>query len=125
MSRRLHHPIVGSVVTLAVLLLPSHATADPATFSAPPPSPVHLHTASDLATDGGSKLRLPPGYYLDEPTWSTLDVELHRLQTAETRLTAENASFRKSAAGWQPGWKTIATSLLVGVAGGVYLSRKL
>ncbi len=61
-----------------------------------------------------------PGYYLTDPLWDKLDKEVRRLQTAEVRLTAENASLARSNEGrplrlalW------IVGSALVGFAGGV------
>jgi len=68
---------------------------------------------------------LPVGsHLLTPPSWERLDVEFKRLQEAETRLRAENDSFRKTAASWQPGWKILLTTLVVGVAGGVYLGTR-
>jgi hypothetical protein len=75
-------------------------------------------------TDGGNDLRLPPGYYLDEPNWNKLDLEVRRLQDQETRLTAENHSLRTSLGGWQPGWKTLSGALLLGIAAGFYVRSK-
>ena len=66
---------------------------------------------------------LPPGRFLAEPTWARLDDEVRRLQDAEVRLTAENASLRKDAAGWRPGWKSLASAVLVGVALGAWAAR--
>jgi hypothetical protein len=45
-------------------------------------------------TDGGSELDLPPGVFVPEPEWLTLDKEIRRLQDAETRLQAERDSYR-------------------------------
>lgn len=87
--------------------------------------PVRLRTPSAVVTEGGASLRLPAGYYLAEPLWNTWELELKRLQTAEVRLTAENDSLRKSAAGWSPGWRTLATALLVGMVAGGYGYHKL
>lgn len=85
---------------------------------------LHLRSSTSVATDGGTNLRLPPGYYLDEPTWEKLDSEFRRLQDAETRLTAENKSMRTTTQSWQPGWKALTITLVVGFAGGVYLRGK-
>jgi hypothetical protein len=57
----------------------------------------HLKSPSQLETEKGSKLKLPPGYFLDEVTWQERDAALKRLQEQETRLKAENVSLRKSA----------------------------
>ncbi len=72
----------------------------------------HLKTPSSVTTDGGSKLQLPPGYFLDEATWQERDLEMHRLQEQETRLGAENLSLRRSADDFP--WITTG---IVGVAG--------
>lgn len=89
------------------------------------PTNLHMRSGSMCKTDGGTELTLPPGYFVDEPTHDVVDAEVKRLQDAETRLTAENASFRKSAASWQPGWVTLASVLAGGIALGVYLDHKL
>lgn len=86
---------------------------------------LHIIAPSKLETAKGTKLELPPGYFLDEPTWKRLDDELKRLQEAETRLRAENESFRKSAQEWQPGWKTLLGATLSGIAIGAYAYSKL
>lgn len=85
---------------------------------------LHLLSAAVVITDGGSELRLPPGYYLDEPNWQKLDLEVRRLQDQETRLTAENDFLRGSLSGWQPGWRTLAVTLAVGLVTGAYLHSK-
>lgn len=83
--------------------------------------PLRLHSASSMKTDGGVDLRLPPGYFLTEPDWDKLDKEVRRLQDAETRLSAENKSMRKSLDSG-PGWGTLVitiTALSLGVVIGV------
>lgn len=87
--------------------------------------PVHLQTPSSVQTDGGTSLRLPPGYFVEERVWSDLDKELRRLQDAETRLTVENKSMRSSLDSWQPGWVTLTVSLVAGIALGVYIDHRL
>lgn len=86
---------------------------------------VHLQSSTTGRTDGGTDLRLPPGYFLDESTFKEKDGELRTLQEAKTRLTAENESLRKSQSSWQPGWKTIATTFVIGLAGGFYIHSKI
>jgi hypothetical protein len=71
----------------------------------PCPDPgCHITSPSTLTTERGSVLTLPPGYFLDEPTWLRRDVELKGAQDQVTRLRAENESFRKDAAkfSWAP-----------------------
>lgn len=71
----------------------------------PCPDPgCHLKSPSTLTTERGSVLKLPPGYFLDEPTFAQRDAELKAAQDRVTRLKAENDSFRKDAAkfSWAP-----------------------
>ncbi len=84
-----------------------------------------MRSPSELKTEGGSDLHLPPGYFLDEPTFDRLDAETRRLQEAETRLTAENNSFRSTASSWHPGWYTAAGIILSGFALGWYAHAHL
>lgn len=72
----------------------------------------HLKSPSEVVTEKGSKLSLPPGYFLDEKTWQERDAELKRLQEDETRKRAENESLRKSAE--EVPWKTVACALVFG-----------
>lgn len=74
--------------------------------------PLRILSPFHVTTQGGVELDLAPGRYLPEAEWAVLDVEVKRLQEAETRLAAENTSLRASAdAG--PGWVTWAA---VGIA---------
>ncbi len=83
----------------------------------------HLATPSTVQTDGGSNLRLPPGYFVDEPTQTRLDAEMRRLQEREVRLDAENKSLRKSAKSISFGWMTLSTVFVLGIAAGAYAAR--
>lgn len=85
---------------------------------------LRLRSAARVQTDGGSDLRLPPGYYLDEDNYARIDREVRRLQDQETRLAAENRSLRSSLAGWQPGWRTLAVTLILGTVTGFYLHSR-
>lgn len=107
------------------LLLSSRAAADPSL--APPFAHLHSPRLACLGTleTPTDCIELSTGYFMDEPTYSKLDVEMKRLQDAETRLKAENMSLKQSAAGWQPGPLTLATAFLAGVALGVYVDRKI
>lgn len=87
--------------------------------------PVHVHSASHVVTDGGSKLDLPPGYFYDEALHAALDVEVKRLQDVETRLTAENESLRKTLSTWQPPTYLLVTTFVIGLGLGAYLVSKL
>ena len=135
----IHHRL-GIVVTLGLLgFAPNVAAADPVTpppVTAPvvPPAmdplpgftvPTHIHSSSSVTTDGGSTLRLPPGYFMDEPSWDNLNVQVKKLQDLDTNLTAQNQAMQSSLSGWSPGWRTLAVAVVTGVALGVYLDRKL
>lgn len=112
----------------ALLFVALPAKADPAPPE-PEPTPIvgaaHIASASTVHTDGGSVLRLPPGYFSDEDNWHRLDVEMRRLQDAETQLRVENKTLRASMETWQPGWKTLVLTLATGVAAGWYVHSKL
>lgn len=115
-----------AVAIAVVAALAPRAAAEPESGTpVPKTGAVHLKTPSDVKTDGGSVLRLPPGYFVDEPSWGKLDAEMKRAQDAETRLSAENVSLRKSASGFSFGWKSLSTVFVLGVAAGVYANRKL
>jgi len=112
---------VTAAVVVLTLCAASAAAADPA---AAPAGAIHVLTSAHLVSDGGTDLRLPPSYILDEPTWTRLDAEVRRLQDVETRLTAENTTLRASVGGWHPGWKLITSTLAVGLAVGFYVGRR-
>lgn len=137
-SRKL---IVAAIVTSASLGRVAYGgpcdpgSTTPAPCPTPPTSPTsltvpgftYLHILSDFTvkTSGGSELHLAPGYYLDDPNWKKLDDAFKAKADDDTRLTAENAALKASLSGWQPGWKTLATALAVGLVGGWYLHDKL
>ncbi len=98
-------------VALAVALLAHDAFGD--TW--------HVQSPSTLKTEGGSELKLPPGYFLDEDTWKLRDAELKKLQDADVRLHAENKSLRDSAVDHP--WLIVGIGAL-GTALGVYLALK-
>lgn len=115
-------PALTIGLALAVVLGSSAAAADPELLPRE-----HVVVESAGATiqvpreDGPRIFVLPVGsHVLAASSWERLDAEFRRLQAAEVRLTAENASFRASAAAWQPGWRALAVTLAAGlVAGGV------
>ncbi len=121
MTHRQH--LAGIALTALILAAMSGvAHGDPA----PAPSGfLHMRTPSTVHTDGGSDLKLPPGYFMDEPTYDKLDAEQRRLQDAELRLTVENKSMRQSLAGWQPGWYMIAGFVVTSLAAGWYLHDRI
>lgn len=116
---RARRAAVVSAIVLAALT--RAASGDPVTN-------VHIESSSHVTTVGGSELDLPPGFFLGEAARAALDTEVRRLQEAETRLTAENASLKASAtdpAGWKPGLYTLATTFVLGMAAGIYLLHSL
>lgn len=109
-------PLVSVAAALVVLLLTTGAAADPYL------PPLHLMTGATLRTEGGSELHLPPDSVILLPeTWTELDIEVRRLQDAETRLTAERDSLRKSAHSSLWSWRTlsVAGALVTGVGIGI------
>lgn len=118
MSARQRYALAVAVA----ICLESRATAEP--YEPKPGETLHLKTPSTAKTDGGTDLRLPPGYFLDEKTHGALDVEMKRLQDVETRLNAENKSMRARLASWQPGLYVLGTALVVGFSAGFYIGRK-
>lgn len=109
-----------AAIIAAILVIATVANADPA-----PPVNLHMRSPSRVVTDGGTELRLPAGYFVDEATHDKLDNELRRLQAAETKLNAENSTLRADMAGWQPGPYTLAITFVVGLAAGMYLYHEL
>ena len=83
----------------------------------------HLKSPSELKTEKGSELKLPPGYFLDEQAWQERDAELKQAQEDRTRLAAENKSLRKTVTADAIPWKTIACALVFGVVTGVIGDR--
>lgn len=78
----------------------------------------HLKSPSKVETEKGSKLELPPGYFLDEETWRVRDEELRRLQEQETRLRAENRALRKSSTDYP--WVATGAVGVFGIVVGVF-----
>lgn len=112
------------LVALTVTFEAPRVAADP--YVPAPLEVLHLKTSSTARTDGGTDLRLPPGYFLDEKKYEAVDDELRILQDERTRLKAENASLRASADdGISFGWYALGTALVLGFAGGYYVSTKL
>ena len=117
--------LVAAVAALAVLLLAVGAAADPSPNEIPKSPvidlsvPIHVLSPSELITDGGAHIRLPPGYFLTEPLWDLLNAEVGRLQEAETRLMAENKVFRESKDGGL-GWILVTTALSIGIVVGAF-----
>lgn len=103
-----------AIAVAAIVTLSARAAADPI---------YHLKTPSTVQTEGGSKLQLPPGYFLDEKTWQERDLELKKAQEDRTRLKAENESFRKSKDEYP--WLATAYVGAFGIALGVFFATQL
>ena len=124
---------LGAFVTALFILVASNSAAFGDTTTPAPTVPVpnlapaymHLADPSVLTTHAGTILQLPPGYWMDEPTHKVEDDKRKAEQDLDTRLTAENKSLRAAAASWQPGWKTLASAIISGVALGWYLHGKI
>lgn len=100
------------IITVAlVVAFAREAQGDPA---CPDPG-CHIKSPSTLTTARGSVLELPPGYFLDEPTWTRRDEELKLAQALNTRLKAENDALRKSASS-DVSWVTAAIGAIGTVA---------
>lgn len=111
-----------SLFVAVLVLTPSPTEAD--VFEPNTGDILHIQSPLTGKTDGGTDLRLPPGYFLDEPTFKAKDAELRTLQEDKTRRDAENLSLKETAKSWQPGWKLLAVTLVTGIAGGVYIRSK-
>lgn len=107
------HPLAVALA-LIVTLLSSRAAAEPE-------PPIRLTVPTTVSDGAGHELGLPPGYFLTEDTWGTLDTELRRLQEHETRLSAENESLRASTA--PPRWWWVAVGVAAGAAVGFVAGR--
>lgn len=119
--------IIAVAAALAVLLLAPGAAAEPPNEIPTSPSidlsvPLHVLSPSELVTDGGAHVRLPPGYFLSEPVWNILGTEVKRLQEAETRLEAENEVLLKRARD-RGSWLWYAGAFATGIAAGWALSK--
>ncbi len=105
--------LVVATLLAAPLLLGGVAAAEPCVEA-----PCHFQSASTIKTDGGSEVRLPPGYFVSEANWAALDAETRRLQDAETRLATENTTLRAEAERLPFGWGTVVALGLAFAAGG-------
>lgn len=111
----MNRKLLALVVAFVVSLLTTNAAAEPLSEVTP------ITESVTLRADSGAELRVPPGFFVPAPLWATLDAEIKRLQEAETRLAAENASLRASANDDGPGWGTvlaIGSALAAGMIAG-------
>lgn len=108
----MRHPLLIVAVVLVLTLVAASAAAEP----------LRLTVSTTVSDGAGNERRLPPGYFLEDGTWSALDAELRRLQEAETRLAAENQSLRKSA-GAPPRWWWVVVGVATGATAGFAVGR--
>ncbi len=112
----------AAVAACVLLLLGTRAAADPGPTAEPVETEtLHVTGGGTLDTLGGSHLILPPGYYVPEPEWKTLDAEVRRLQDQETRLTAERDEamrIARSSGDGFPGWLVATVAGLFGAVAG-------
>lgn len=115
---------IALATVIAIVLLERSAFGDE---PAPLPSKdVVLKVDGVMALPSGRAFRVPARAHILTPdAYSALDLEMRRLQETETRLAAENESFRKSAEAWRPGWVVVTSAIVTGLAGGIYLGSKL
>lgn len=115
---------LAAAFALGTLLLGANVAAEP--ISPKEGELIHIQSPSTVKTDGGTEIRLAPSFCVDESGWNKLDLEVHRLQTTETRLTAENRSLRKSASqeAFTFGWKSLTSAVALGLAAGYWIAAR-
>ena len=110
-----------AALVLAFVVSPSFSTdasAGPALTE-----PKHIKTPFRVISEGGTDIKLPPSYILDEPTFDYLDSELKRLETQENRLTVENKVLKDKENSRH--WTYIFVMFAAGAAAGVFVGSKL
>lgn len=125
MKHKKVYVVLAAVVASHLLCHAAYGDPAPTSIAVPGFSYVHILSDFDVKTSGGSQLHLPPSYCVDEPGWKKLDDAYKTKSDDDTRLTAENKALKEALSGWQPGWKTLASALAVGLVGGWYLHDKL
>lgn len=68
---------------------------------------------------------LPAGVFVPTENWNKLDTEVRRLQTVETRLSAENESLRRAGPDVTSITVTAAIAVAVGLVSGFLIARTL
>ena len=114
------------LVIIALLLAIPRTSFAEETIVPLPPVFLKFSSNSTLRTDTAPDkvLRLPPGYFLDEPTYNILNDKIIQIENDRTRLTAENKVLRSEISSWRPGWKMMTAAALLGLAGGIYIGVK-
>ncbi len=115
---------VAAIAAVAVLLASPDARADE-----PRPLP-QQHTV--VPASGGTLGVLdrlyvvpPETHLLTKPAFDQLSLEIKTLRDDKTRRDAENAYLKQKMQSWQPGWRVLTISTVVGLAAGIYLGIKL
>lgn len=104
----MRHPRVMFAIALAGVLATREAAGDI----------THLKSPSHVETQKGSKLDLPPGYFLDEQTWQDRDAVLKKAQDDATRFKAENDSLRKTSNSGSTDTRFMVITFAIGVFSG-------
>jgi hypothetical protein len=103
-------------IAAIILLTGVPAAADPTYIQVNVPSQICL-------PDKSKCVDVPEGRYLDEKNWQKLDAEKKAEQDLNTRLKAENDSFRKSAN--EIPWLPVAIGAALGIVLGAYVGYKI
>jgi hypothetical protein len=109
---------VGTALAVLVYLLAETASAEPA-----PSVRLRMRDDSTLTLKSGRVLELPPGRFIEETEFERMEAEHRRLQEAETRLTAERNSYKKSNDEWRLGWKSLVFAFALGSAYATYVLK--
>lgn len=105
--------VLAALVVIVALAWPARASADGGEV-------LRLESPSTVVTDGGTELRLPPGYFVPDVTWQRLDAEVVRLQNTETRLEAENRTLRETPPPTRQWWIGAGIGLVAGIVLGAW-----
>lgn len=104
------------IVALIILMVAAPSAADTTHIQTTVPTQICLPDKSQC-------IDIPEGHFVDKGSWDLLDTEKKQLQEKDTRLTAENESFRKSAK--EVHWLPVAVGAALGVVLGVYVGHKI
>lgn len=110
-------------IALIVCLLTGTAAAEPLGWSSKPYGQWNLPNGGVLELPSSKRLDLAPRWKLVPPEgWDLLDAEMHRLQTENIRITAENKSLKISAGkGGGSVWWAVGGFLAGAAAGWAYM----
>lgn len=80
--------------------------------------PMRFLTPAQCMTEGGAEVNIEPGRYLPESDWERLEKDYKAMENDNTRLVAENKSYKGSQS--VLGWKSALGALLIGAALGYW-----